>query len=309
MRINPVATRKINFKNTLGYDDKISKMRREHIREHIYETKMPNVDTFKHEGRLEEYDLNKLIGSLLGTKPSVKTSSSPQEITPQETAPNKINSDLMRELWAYNVEPIYGTNSWKGSVSELGKQDLELLRQAGIKTIIPLAGTRFDEEYCEKHGLNCFYFHTSRNMFDNEAFKTEAQIRRKELEDAEIFGWEPNIEGALKSWNKGKTYFINKFIKFIQTMQEENVYIGCEFGTDATNNALMLNHFFNPKAQDTKTYIYRANEFYVSCLLNLIENLTPENKKALGWTKEFEEQTIAELKEYATEEDYLSGEI
>ena len=52
----------------LGYDDEISKMRRQHIREHYYDDIMPYQSIYEREKRLEEFELNKLIGSLLGKK-------------------------------------------------------------------------------------------------------------------------------------------------------------------------------------------------------------------------------------------------
>lgn len=52
--------------NVFGYDD-VSKMRREHIREHIYENAIPYQSIYERERRLEEFELKKLINSLLRT--------------------------------------------------------------------------------------------------------------------------------------------------------------------------------------------------------------------------------------------------
>ena len=49
--------------------------------------------------------------------------------------------------------------------------------------------------------------------------------------------------------------FLNNFVKFIQTMQKDYVYIGCEYGKYKTDNALMVNKFFNPAFEDGKNYI------------------------------------------------------
>ena len=54
--------------NVLGYDDEISKSRREYIREHYNSYTMPYYSIYEKEGRLEEYELNRLISSLRGEK-------------------------------------------------------------------------------------------------------------------------------------------------------------------------------------------------------------------------------------------------
>lgn len=212
---------------------------------------------------------------------------------------NKVNSNLMYELNAYNVKPISGINSWRGSVSDLKNSDLDILRKAGIKIIVPLASVNFTEETCNKYGLNYFDFCVDSAIFTNVAFVSEDEIRENEFYKAEMLGRKPDIESAVTRWKEDKNFFIDEFVKFIQVMQQDNVYIGCLFGTNTTNNALMLNHFFNPKAQDTKPCIDNFNRYYVGELLILAQNLTPKHKKAMGWTKEFEEKTIAELKKYS----------
>ena len=241
----------------LGYDDEISKMRRQHIREHYYDDIMPYQSIYEREKRLEEFELNKLIGSLLGKK--LNTGASSGEIKQKPVKPNEINSELMYKLSVYNVKPIYGTNSWRGSTA-LKDSDLILLKKAGIKTVIPLSYGGVLEESCKKYDLNYLYFDSDFDMFYNDAFK----------------------------WKGCTNNFIDKFVKFIQTMQQDNVYVGCEFGTNRTDNMLMLNNFFNPYAKNTKTYINRLNSCYVPSLQTFVQNMTQEHKNAMGWTKEFE---------------------
>lgn len=252
----------------LGYDDEISKMRRQHIREHYYDDIMPYQSIYEREKRLEEFELNKLIGSLLGKK--LNTGASSGEIKQKPVKPNEINSELMYKLSVYNVKPIYGTNSWRGSTA-LKDSDLILLKKAGIKTVIPLSYGGVLEESCKKYDLNYLYFDSDFDMFYNDAFK-----------------------------RKGCTNnFIDKFVKFIQTMQQDNVYVGCEFGTNRTDNMLMLNNFFNPYAKNTKTYINRLNSCHVPFLQTFVQNMTQEHKNAMGWTKEFEKEVLAKISKYA----------
>ena len=252
----------------LGYDDEISKMRRQHIREHYYDDIMPYQSIYEREKRLEEFELNKLIGSLLGKK--LNTGASSGEIKQKPVNPNEINSELMYKLSVYNVKPIYGTNSWRGSTA-LKDSDLILLKKAGIKTVIPLSYGGVLEESCKKYDLNYLYFDSDFDMFFNDAFK----------------------------WKGCTNNFIDKFVKFIQTMQQDNVYVGCEFGTNRTDNMLMLNNFFNPYAKNTKTYINRLNSCYVPSLQTFVQNMTQEHKNAMGWTKEFEKEVLAKISKYA----------
>lgn len=252
----------------LGYDDEISKMRRQHIREHYYDDIMPYQSIYEREKRLEEFELNKLIGSLLGKK--LNTGASSGEIKQKPVNPNEINSELMYKLSVYNVKPIYGTNSWRGSTA-LKDSDLILLKKAGIKTVIPLSYGGGLEESCKKYDLNYLYFDSDFDMFYNDAFK----------------------------WKGCTNNFIDEFVKFIQTMQQDNVYVGCEFGTNRTDNMLMLNNFFNPYAKNTKTYINRLNSCYVPSLQTFVQNMTQEHKNAMGWTKEFEKEVLAKISKYA----------
>lgn len=252
----------------LGYDDEISKMRRQHIREHYYDDIMPYQSIYEREKRLEEFELNKLIGSLLGKK--LNTGASSGEIKQKPVNPNEINSELMYKLSVYNVKPIYGTNSWRGSTA-LKDSDLILLKKAGIKTVIPLSYGGVLEESCKKYDLNYLYFDSDFDMFYNDAFK----------------------------WKGCTNNFIDKFVKFIQTMQQDNVYVGCEFGTNRTDNMLMLNNFFNPYAKNTKTYINRLNSCSVPYLQTFVQNMTQEHKNAMGWTKEFEKEVLAKISKYA----------
>ena len=76
MKVSYINTYKApNFKSqnpdnefVIGYDDEISKLRREYIREHYYNNVMPYQSIYEREKRLDEFELNKLIGSLLGKK-------------------------------------------------------------------------------------------------------------------------------------------------------------------------------------------------------------------------------------------------
>lgn len=84
----------LNDDNVLGYDDEISKSRREFIRDHYYTYKMPYQSIYETEGRLSEYQLNNLIKTL-------------------NNKPRQVDYSLVRGLPIPNIRPI-GNNSYRG---------------------------------------------------------------------------------------------------------------------------------------------------------------------------------------------------
>ena len=73
MQINIIKNTSLNFcadnnAKTFGYDDRISQERRDFLREDILERSMPNYNILENNGRLEKYELKKLISTLCGQK-------------------------------------------------------------------------------------------------------------------------------------------------------------------------------------------------------------------------------------------------
>ena len=100
----------------------------------------------------------------------------------------------------------------------------------------------------------------------------------------------------MTDWEKNKNAEIDEFVSFIQEMKKGNLYIGCEYGTQTTDNALMLNAFFNPMYVRTKKYVTSYNIIYTKKLEKLYKNLTQEHKERMGWSKEFEAGLVENLK-------------
>ena len=85
----------------------------------------------------------------------------------------------------------------------------------------------------------------------------------------------------------------NKLVEFIKTMQKDNIYIGCNYGTYQTDQALALNQYCNPLCEDKKHY--SINGGFLLGIQDVVEEFTSEQKKAMGWTKEFETQLLEKL--------------
>jgi hypothetical protein len=79
-------------------------------------------------------------------------------------------------------------------------------------------------------------------------------------------------------------------------MQNGNIYIGCQYGANDTDIALILNNFFNPLLEDKCPTTIPPNDSDFPIKLNSIyDAFKKSDKKELGWTKEFEKRLIKKL--------------
>ena len=87
----------------------------------------------------------------------------------------------------------------------------------------------------------------------------------------------------------------DELVEFIKTMQKDNIYIGCPFGMKQTDYVLAVNQYFNPMSKDT--YDYSVNSYSTwDTFEDLCDALTPEQKKEMGWTEEFETKLRQKIK-------------
>lgn len=294
MRISPVNTQYFKGfeKHVFGYDDEISKTRREYIREHIKSNQSPKTIYGE---RLEEFELQQLINSLTG-----KNTKHFKKI--HHTEVNSLNHNLMYTVPTYNLEQVGRMNSYRGSSLYFELESLPTVKKAGIKTIVDLEGFDTLKEECAKIGLNYFEFSKYNPLFNQDAFSSPESIVKKErylrhdIQGASDFDTEIFVDDRLKVWFQNCINFKEDFVKLIQTFQKDNFYIGCDFGTVRTDTALMLNHFFNPQARElTPNYIIPTNHYNVCLLENLYNNLTESDKKQMGWTEEFDKNFLPYL--------------
>lgn len=151
MKVHNISQYSPNFSShVLGYDDADSKACRDYIREHYNSFTMPYYSIYEKEGRLEEYELNKLVSSLRGEKLSqdslenVITKLRPKvEAVTIETPKVEVDYWLMRSVPLYNVDCIWSRktpNSYRGQSPFENPSSLKLLKDAGIKTVVDLCG-------------------------------------------------------------------------------------------------------------------------------------------------------------------------
>lgn len=252
MKISPIPASSLKFtssmddENILGYDDEISRNRRQLIRNH--NNQFIDYSVYDTSGRLTEYELDKLIGSLVGKnvnsknlntliKPrhiadeTVKADKGIKEISPAKKYDYKHIMSSIKDL--YNLRPIDGmVSSYRGSAANVDHWALETLADAGIKNIVALADTVVNEEDCRKYGINLVKFSQESNIFDHEAFleKPNPALELKNIPYAQLGMSKEQVEALfsknIKAWETKKNKFMKEFITFIQTMQKGNVYIG-----------------------------------------------------------------------------------
>lgn len=270
MKITPISNF-IAFKshikddeNILGFDDDISGERRNFIREHYYEYKMPYQSIYENEGRKTEYQMQVLLNSLLGK-------------------PRKIDEETLMGLNIPNLQSI-GENSYRGA-SLVGKPNyLKILKNAGIERIIDLCGYSFYKNEANEAGLDYLNF----NMKTSDAYFQNI--------------WHHSV--FQNNVCKNDRSFINNFVKFIQTMQKGFCYIGCEFGTTDTSDALLLYNVFSPKTKSGLPDDIDETKF--DPIRALYDKLTDDDKMLMGWTDEFDKNFLPRLKK--AEEPFLKAQ-
>lgn len=298
MKITPIFS-SIPFKsniqddeNVLAFDDEISRQRRQYIREHYTAYTMPFQSIYENEPRKTEYQMQALLKPLLNKPP-------------------KVDGESIMGLPVANISQI-GENSYRGATLVDHPEYLQTLKDAGIKRVIDLCGYTSYENDVKQTGLDYFSFNMKgcsdfRGFWYNDAFKNKDEYLRQvtmylppsKIEDNKAF-----IERQINIFENICRPFIEKFVKFIQNMQKDYCYIGCEFGTYDTSDALLLDDVFNPKSQPKikrkrkiKNVIpYFDKEYKIHCVRNLYAKLTDKDKKLMGWTEEFEKNFLPKLK-------------
>lgn len=182
-------------------------------------------------------------------------------------------------------------NSYSGQTLVTAKAKcLDTIKNTGIKTVIDLDDYYGYEQKIEDAGLNYFKFNTKDFMRSTavSSFRDNKRDQERLFNAIKDMGINVDVDGYLKHYEENfrsnTRKDINNFVEFINTMQQDNVYVGEDISEQYTDVALLLNDAFNPKRQD------KPLDFHIKPLLNTVFNLyynmTPEDKAKMGWTKE-----------------------
>ena len=283
MKINPIKSfafkaNNFNEDNILGYDDEISQSRRNFIREHYDSYRMPYQSIYETEGRLSEYRLNNLINTLTNK-------------------PRKVDSSSIFSLPVVNIRYI-GNNSYRGGSMADKPECLQVLKDAGIKHVISLYYSPEYENAVKQTGLDYHCFDMKRRNEEGlEGLWTNDVCRSKQGYENIIKGILGDDKYAIKirldAYDRNSRELIDELVGFVRRMQDGYCYVGCEFGTNTTSDALFyINNAFNPKSSRELEFwdFYKAD-----CLRNLYDKLTACDKKLMGWTKEFDANFLPKL--------------
>ncbi len=285
MKILPVSHNIQNFlfgKTVFCYDDYVSKQRRRYIREHL-ENDLNIKDIDNTQGRLSEYELNKLIKSLILAKP---------KFDKEQT--EEVNEEILLSADITNFKSLYDKNNcYRAALNNLKLEDIEILKQAGIKRIVDLRGHCFDTG--EVKDIEYISFNINDLFYEKPFMFSEQEYIQKQIEHENKYGrniTKEQIQTFKKVHEKERKKFNNRFVNFILATQKGNALMGCEFGTHNTDYATCLIHFFNPKAGIMWS---RCNKYFGITMRAIYENLSPEDKQKLGWDEEYDKNFLKNL--------------
>ena len=302
-----------NTKCRFGYDDLISQERRDFLRENILNHSMPYYSILENNGRLEKYQLEKLIGALYGQKinqdslqsilQQIRRTKTKTEIQGGTNPEGTINHKLIEDLPLWNLELVsYDLGVYRGQSLQGDWSSLKTIKQAGIERVVDLVGYDNLEADCKELGLEYHNYPMSPYLImNNSMFQSEEENKLKFFNQSRLFGYKNKQQKVFREemmniWRKNKNKEINDFTKFIQFMQKGKLYIACECGTYTTDNALMLNSFFNPLYIKSPKYLTTNNRIYLQRVQKLYQNFTTKHKESMGWTESFEKLIKDKLK-------------
>jgi len=187
-------------------------------------------------------------------------------------------------------------NNFRGALPS-NNQYYEDLKKSGITTIIAAANNSYTKEFAENNGLEYIGLYANNSIkiigsiFDDVAFCNEDEYMKYYKDDDYNNGC--NLSGKELIQKKKTDFetknreFIENLIKSVSAWQKGCCFIGCTMGTAQTSDAISLIDAFNPKSNgNASDYLSADQTFSIGILY---KKLTSQDKKLMGWTKEFEQ--------------------
>lgn len=204
---------------------------------------------------------------------------------------------LRKELDTFNRKCISDeVQGYRGSM-DLSPYTIDVLKRAGVKTIIDLRGGEEKQFDGIKHFTKLRT--TDPSFYQEPHFQTKEAYVRTKIDKFRRYGFS---EEELKkdtirenqNWEESKANFVDILVEFVDLVNQGCFYMGCEYGTESTSEAIALNNAINPKAE---LIGYTPRRAAHNCLI-LLRNLNDEDKQRLGLTPEIYMEKIAYLTEY-----------
>ncbi len=210
--------------------------------------------------------------------------------------PKTINHRAIRDLNIRNLRILNEQMVSGGTFERRPLQDLYLLKQAGIETVID------------------FRTETSGTMA-KKCKSTGLKYLNIPLDDVRE---RSNPRYFIRT--KGKTTvvkpeFIKSLKEYFELMNTTNCYVGCHYGIDRTNMGLLLNYFFNSKYDSIPPkIIFWPGEGYKNVLnrnlksiKKIFKSLTPEQKKELGLPEKYEDALKEKIQRLIKQNNMVDG--
>lgn len=216
-------------------------------------------------------------------------------ISPDEKIQNNVRS--IESLNILNLKKL-PANSYMGATLANKDKYIEVAAKNGIDKIIDLHGYHTLKESCNENNIEYLLFPIHKSFWESNIFKSNTQLLNNAIKIANNKKFNENefkefADNYIKKINNNRNKFVERFAKLINKVNEGNYYISCQFGDYRTPNILALVSIFDSKWQG-ELIKPSSPDIYNKAKI-MYENLSNENKIALGITPEFEKKIKARL--------------
>ena len=275
-------SKEYNDDGIFGYSDSFSEKRRNEIRDWQKSYYIPYQSIYEKECNLSEYQMQQLLGQLM-------------------KKPKSVDSTTVTRIDAYNVRAVdKDATCYRGSTLKNKPEELKILKSVGIERIIDLVGYQGYADVAKEAGLEYYAPEFGRAqmwVWSEEAFITKEEKLQEAARYYSPADFEKNkkyLAQVSKAFDKHSQRSVERFVRFVETMQKGYYYIGCEYGTYTTDDYMSLNALFNPKANFAP--IPCSDLLKLDLMENLYNKLTPNDKLRMGWSKEFGENVLKRIR-------------
>lgn len=206
-------------------------------------------------------------------------------------------AETLDDVFIPNLRKI-GHGAYRGSSLAKNLNYMSLLPKSNITTVIDLTGYDSLKKACDDNNIDYFRYEVANNYWANPIFADDEALMQKK--HSQLFGrglckeeFDKEIKNYKAEINNERRRFMNKFIEFVNVINQGFFYIGCDFGEYRTPNILALNTYFNPRKGIHD--VLPTNEFILESIKNMYKNLTDNEKIRLGFTEEYDKKLKKDL--------------
>lgn len=215
------------------------------------------------------------------------------QLTRSELRKIKRHTLIMQKLNIPNFRTVNATCVSGATFEARPIIELKSLKDLGFDTIIDFRGEAKDNfpKLCKKKGLNYYNFNLNNviNLTNPEYF-VHKNNERIQVTDV----------------------FVNKLKEFFKHLNTEKVYMGCQYGIDRTNIALVLNYLLNTEAQtapEILTWPYerkkRVANKNIKIVKKIVKRLSEEQRRMLGLPENYQEFMLERIRELLIKNNLL----